>query len=224
MNPRAAALEKFIADLATIPSDVAGPHATNPWRDTCPVMDAVPEAPRGRRERLAAHLGSPDIQVILLGEAAGYQGCRYSGMTFTSERLLLEGAIPGIPAPVFRLTHRPRPFSEPSATIVWGALKDLGLERRVALWNAFPFHPHKPGEVLSNRTPTRAELQFGAGILRRLLDEVLPPGVRLVAVGGKAAETLRGLGFAIPEGYAIRHPAMGGANEFREGMAALFGR
>lgn len=216
---------QFVENLATYTPEgtgLAGPWF-NPWRETCEVMDLVPDAPLGRRARLTAHLSSPEIRVLLCGEAPGYQGARVSGIPFTSERLLLEQAIPGMPALTSRLTRRNRPYSEPSATIMWGILSDLGLERQVALTNAFPFHPHHPGEPFTNRTPNAAELAFGAKILTQLL-EVLPKGIRLIPVGGKAAGTLRKLGFEIPEGVALRHPSMGGATEFRKGMTALFGK
>ena len=34
------------------------------------------------------------------------------------------------------------------------ALATLGLEAETVLWNVVPAHPHRPGEPLSNRTPT----------------------------------------------------------------------
>jgi uracil-DNA glycosylase len=218
-DPRTKPLDGFLADLAQL--TMAG--CFNPWRETCPELDCRPkEAVAGRVARLRAHFGNPGIQVLLVGEAPGYQGARYSGLAFTSERLLLEGGIPGVPRPQVRLTLRPRPFSEPSATILWGAFRDLGIHERVALWNAFPLHPFKPGDPLSNRTPTRGELEVGGPFVRRLLEEVLPKGVRLVAIGEKAASTLRGLGFTVPSDHCLRHPANGGATAFRQGIARLF--
>ena len=34
---------------------------------------------------------------LLIGEASGYQGCRISGIPFTSERLIMEGVVPRLP-------------------------------------------------------------------------------------------------------------------------------
>ena len=195
--PTPAALQ-FVNDLAAITTEQAGLQPGtyfNPWRETCPHMDLGANAPERRKQRLAAHLSNPSLTVLLCGEAPGYQGCRFSGMAFTSERLLMEGAIPGITALQDRLTKRKLPYSEPSATIVWGTLWALGLEQKVALWNAFPFHPMKHDEPLSNRTPTPTELKFGATILSTLLTEVLP-GVRLIAIGAKASETVTS--FSVP--------------------------
>jgi len=178
-------------------------------------LDAHPNAPQQRRKRLAQHLDNEQAKLLLIGEASGYQGCRYSGMTFTSERLLLEGAIPRIAPPAKRLTQRKLPFSEPSATIVWGTLQALGLAEQVILWNAFPWHPMKGEEPHSNRTPSQQELSDGLPVLEMLLDHY--QGIVIIAVGKKAAHTLTTLG--IKPACEVRHPAMGGANKFREGMA-----
>src|SRR5690606_6746390 len=113
------------------------------------------------RERLAQHL-SCNPAWILVGEAPGYQGCRHTGVAFTSERLLLEGAIPRVSQAIERLTDRRLPFSEPSATIVWKALYALGIAERTIMWNALQLHPVGAAGDWSNRTPIDAELQHGA--------------------------------------------------------------
>ncbi|MFO1402520.1 MAG: uracil-DNA glycosylase [Steroidobacteraceae bacterium] len=187
----------------------------NPWCERDALTDADPAAPAARRARLRAHLDC-DPLLLLLGEAAGYQGCHVSGIPFTSERLLLEGAIPRVAAPHGRLSTRARPWSEPSATIVWEALHALGLAERTILWNAFPWHPHRPGEPHSNRTPTAAEVALGRPALGALLAAF--PRVRVVALGRKAESLLAGLGRVE---LALRHPAMGGAERFRAGLRAF---
>lgn len=187
----------------------------NPWREHDAGTDADGGAPAARRARLRAHLDC-DPLLLLLGEAAGYQGCHVSGIAFTSERLLLAGAIPRVAAPTARLSTRPTPWSEPSATIVWGALHELGLAERAILWNAFPWHPHRPGTPQSNRTPTRTEVALGRPVLDALLQAY--PRTHVVAVGRKAEALLGGRAGVCA---ALRHPAMGGAEEFRAGLRAL---
>ncbi len=212
-------LDGFLRDLSLL--RVEG--CFNPWGQACPDMDLDPAgAPDARLARLRAHFERTGIQVVLVGEAPGYQGCRYSGMAFTSERLLLEGVIPGVPRLSGRITRRERPWSEPSATILWDSFRSLGIHNQVALWNAFPIHPHKPDEPLSNRTPTRSELEIGGTFVVRLLKEVLPKGAMLVAVGEKAASTLRSFGLEVSSDHCLRHPANGGATKFRDGLAKLF--
>jgi uracil-DNA glycosylase len=191
------------------------PGTFNPWFDTC-THDLHPDAAAGRRERLLCHLQCPDPRLLLIGEAAGYQGCRYSGIPFTSERLLLEQAIPRMPdLGGRRLTDRNRPFSEPSASIVWGTLQALGMADRTLLWNVFPWHPHGERDW-SNRRPTAAEIRAGLPVLEAFLS--LFQGASIVAVGRIATDMLQRLGMdAVP----VRHPAYGGAGAFREGLQQL---
>ncbi|WP_018234275.1 uracil-DNA glycosylase [Thioalkalivibrio thiocyanodenitrificans] len=188
----------------------------NPWRDRCFDFDLCEAAPRQRLDRLKRHLECKHPTRILLGEAPGYQGCRYSGVAFTSERLLVEGVIPRI-EPTPRITSRERPFSEPSATIIWGILEELGVAHETLLWNAFPWHPHGPGASLTNRTPSIKELRMGVGALEALLAHF--QGVQVLALGRSAEKTLRMLG--VSPKAALRHPSMGGAQRFREGLRDL---
>ena len=197
----------------TLPSNMHG--LFNPWRDQCP-HDADGNGPAEKLERLAMHLDCKP-QFILAGEAPGYQGCRYSGIAFTSERLLGEGAIPRIPALGSRLSTRRLPFSEPSATIVWKTLYRLGIAESTILWNAMQLHPHRPDNLWSNRTPTPEEIKLGKPALQMLADNF--PNARIVAVGKKAEGLLREMG--IPIAGAVRHPANGGAKEFAAGLEEL---
>lgn len=193
------------------------PDVFNPWRRSDPATDVAADATAGRLSRLAAHL-SLRARFVLVGEAAGYQGCKVSGIPFTSERLLLEGAIPRIEAPADRLTTRPRPWSEPSATTVWKTLHAQGIAGDTVLWNAYPWHPHKPGNLHSNRTPTRTERLAGVPVLERFL--ALFPGAQVFAVGRNAQASLGELGI---EATPLRHPSMGGAMEFARQLRAATG-
>jgi uracil-DNA glycosylase len=191
-------------------------HVYNPWADAdamdLPVAAAGPQA---RLARLRAHF-DVDARLILVGEASGYQGCHFSGMAFTNEKLLLAGRIPRVRIEE-RITSRPLPWCEPSATVVWGALHSHGLAERTVLWNSYAWHPHKPGNPYSNRTPTRRELESGKAVLDAVLDHF--SDALVVAVGQVSGRTLRALGRE--PAAVLRHPAMGGATEFRAGLAAL---
>lgn len=184
----------------------------NPWREECPRATAE-NSPAQKLARLAAHLDC-EPTFILCGEAPGYQGCRYSGIAFTSERLLLKGAIPRIPAVTHRLSIRPRPFSEQSATIVWKTLYRLGIAEQTILWNALQMHPYKEGNIWSNRTPKSAEIKLGQPALNMLVERF--PHAKIIAVGKKAAGLLDDMG--IQTAGTIRHPANGGAPEFAMGL------
>jgi len=199
--------------VETLPSGRVG--LFNPWRDRCP-HDAAGNDPADKLSRLALHLDC-DPEFILAGEAPGYQGCRYSGIAFTSERLLGEGSIPRIPALTGRLSTRKLPFSEPSATIVWKTLYRLGIERRTILWNAMQLHPHRLDNLWSNRTPTPEEISLGEPALRILIETF--PAAKIIAVGKKSEGLLYEMG--IPIAGAVRHPANGGATKFAAGLKGL---
>lgn len=195
-----------------LPSD--RPGLFHPYVTPC-VHDAPGNTPARKLERLAAHLAC-EPSLILVGEAPGYQGCRTSGVAFTSERLLMEGAIPRILQEPARLSTRRLPFSEPSATIVWRVLYELGLAEHVVLWNAVQLHPHR-GDPWTNRTPTDAELELGRDAIGLLVEAF--PAAQVIAIGRKAEATLQGMGITVAG--AVRHPANGGATKFRGGLRAL---
>jgi hypothetical protein len=180
----------------------------NQYADAGP--DDVPGAPGMRLANLRAYLAERiEADVVCLGEAGGYQGMRWSGIAFTSERDLGRWGEP------YRPTCAARRWSEPSGTIVHRVLEELAAERRVVLWNTVPTHPHHPGRPLSNRRPTPGEIAAGAPVAMRLIELVQP---RMVVAVGRVAESI------LPAGTAyVRHPANAGGPAFREGMRAILG-
>ena len=178
----------------------------NQFRQVGP--DDLPDAPSIRLNNLRHYLEErTDADVLAVGEAAGYQGMRWSGIAFTSEFDLLRWG-----EPYRRSSGRARPWKEPSGTIVHGVLDDLGAERRVVLWNTVPAHPHLAGSPLSNRRPTREEIAAGTRFVERLY-AILAPRL-LVGVGRIACA-------ALPAAHYVRHPAQSGATAFRSGMREL---
>jgi uracil-DNA glycosylase family 4 len=152
------------------------------------------EGPRAAllRERLVRYLAARRAaSVLLVGEAPGYRGARVSGIPFMSERQLT-GAGPG----------------EATATIVQRALRELGLEGDVLLWNVVPTHP---GTETSNRRPRREEIECGLRFVR-----ALARGRRVLPVGRVAA--------AHVDGPYVRHPSHGGAQAFRSGLLEFLAR
>lgn len=208
--------KEAIRQFITAVSGPRLPGMFNPWGESCPT-ETEKDGHLARRRRLEIHMDRAP-RVVIIGEAPGYQGCRYSGIAFTSERLLHQGSVPGMGI-VPRITARPRPWSEPSATIVWEALYQLGLAEESVMFNAVPWHPMGEGGPHSNRTPTSAEVEAGAPFLQQFL--AVYPGVPVVALGKTAAGLLERIGV---QASTVRHPANGGATKFREGMSALFAR
>ena len=195
-------MERLLAELTRLRIGAT----FNQYADAGP--DDVPGAAAIRLENLRAYLAErPGADVVCLGEAGGYQGMRWSGIAFTSERDLQRWGAP------YRTTCAARTWSEPSGTIVHKVLAELGAEDRVILWNTVPTHPHRPGEPLSNRRPTIAEIEAGAPLAMRLVELVRP---RTVVAVGRIAESV------LPAGTAyVRHPANAGGPAFREGMRAI---
>ncbi len=198
---KAAAINALLADLAR----AAIGSTFNQFRERG--ADDVPDAPAIRIANLRSYLAERQgADILAVGEAAGYQGMRWSGIAFTSEFDLLRWGDP-----YRRSSRRPRPWKEPSGTIVHGVLEELGAERRVILWNTVPTHPHLAGKPLSNRRPTREEIAAGRVLVERLV-EIVQPRI-LVGVGRIACA-------ALPEAQYVRHPAQSGATAFRLGMRA----
>ena len=194
------------------------PHVFNPWLDTDTTWDISSNAAKVRQDRLRLHLDNPMAKYCLIGEAPGYQGCRMSGCAFTSERLIYEGAIPRLERySRERMSTRGKPFTEPSATVVWNAVQELGIAKEIILWNAFAWHP-MGDRALSNRTPDNKEFKAGLPILEEFLSLIasINKNIMLIAVGQNAKTTLSRLGVSLDG--SLRHPAYGGAREFRRGL------
>lgn len=157
-------------------------------------------------------------QILLVGEAPSYQGCRLTGVPFCSEFILLDGIkeidIFGESKGYRKTGEFERVRKEPSATIVWGLLARL--ESIPLLWNAFPFHPFKAKNAWSNRPPTSVELKIGENYLEGII-QIFDINL-IVALGNKAALTLRNMDYPHKK---VRHPSQGGKNDFITGISEI---
>jgi len=206
----------------------------NPWWEADEQNDVGPNAPAIRRNQLRAYLQKRfrKAHIAVIGEAVGYRGGHFSGIPMTSERLLLgRSKTVRLKSNDFfsdinpRRTSKPEKcpdgFSEPTATIVWGALLRLGLRPdEFVLWNAFPWHSFDPRHgMLSNRMPNKSEQAAGLQVLKAFLE--LFQCEQVVALGKIAAAQLEKLNV---DARGIRHPASGGAKLFRQQIAELVQR
>lgn len=203
---------KLIEQIAAFSS----PNVFNPWRDTDPLDRSPRDAAMLRRTRLAQHFDCQP-EYLLIGEAPGYQGCHFAGVAFTNERLLMDGVVPRASIGCERITTRDKPWSEPSASIVWAHLHALGIADKTVMWNAFAWHPHKPDEPMSNRAPTSEELWRGKPILTAVVEHFR--GAKVIAVGRVAQKALAAC--YVRWSGCVRHPSMGGANQFRSELSAI---
>lgn len=108
-------------------------------------------------------------------------------------------------------TQQKAGFNEPTATVVWNEIITNNLDPNdVILWNIFPFHPHKAGNLLSNRAPKEPEKEEGLAYIKMLQE--LCPAADLIAVGNRAEKTLQK--YNIPN-QKVPHLSMGGVTKFR---------
>jgi hypothetical protein len=201
-----------------------GRDVFNPWFEWDGAYDIGPEAPVIRRTHLEQYLTErKQASCLLVGEALGYQGGRFTGIPMTSERILLNKTVHKgiqahhvlrgiVPKRTSQTIIKRNGFVEPTATIIWEQVIRSGVDTRALIfWNAFPWHPYNPIlGLLSNRTPTHKEIEAGKAALLTLLASI---SVRkIIAVGEKAYHQLNAMGLEISK---VRHPSHGGAALFR---------
>ena len=148
-------MEELIQKLCTYHR----PGVFNPWSEYDESCDLGPDAPAIRCQQLRDYLAPrlSKARIVLVAEAAGYQGCRFTGIPITCERMLLNqhkqigsaiilghrGQRTSRPDSPY-MTSRPqreKGMNEPTDTYVWGAVVDNGLDPRdVLLWNLSLIH------------------------------------------------------------------------------------
>jgi uracil-DNA glycosylase len=202
-------MDMLFTDLARAP---VAADATNQYAEDGPPGNAI----RRANLRLALEQALQRWPALLLvGEAPGYNGARRTGVPFTSEKLLLQGIEPpglfGAQRGFCLASDDGRISAEQTATLVWREV--CALELVIVGWNAYPFHPHRPGEPRSNRTPRAAEVRQGQPFLAHVC--ALFAGAPVVAMGNTAARALMLLSV---EHIKVRHPAQGGARLFAAGL------
>lgn len=178
-----------------------------------PALDR-PDGAAVRRRNLRLYLETyASASYVLVGEAAGYAGCRFSGIPFTGEAQIVgPECLPWARGLGFEQSSAGDLWRERSGEMVWAAFDG---RRDCVLWNAFPWHPH--GEtLLSNRKPKRGELEQATGVLRCFL--ALLAHAEVYAIGRVSQDALGRLGVRAPY---IRHPSHGGKSAFERGVRAL---
>jgi hypothetical protein len=175
-------------------------HESNPDAD-------LPDGHLIRQENFRNYLNSFDREppLLVLGEAAGPWGCRFSGVPFTSEEQICSQDFPFSGK---QSSQRASPHRENTAKIFWTAMQSF--HPNFFVWNCVPFHPHLLEDSLSVRSPSGEELIRFYPLLKALLSLLHP--WRVVAVGRKAEQALRNLEYPC---IYVRHPSHGGATEFR---------
>lgn len=147
--------------------------------------------------------------VLIVGEAPGFHGCKFSGIPFTSEYILFTN--PFFKNLNFQFISSVDLKKENSATIVWDEIDKS--DNKPLIWNIYPFHPYRPENVSKNRTPHYNELIFGKKYVKELIEIF---GIKKIGAIGRLAESMiSDLGI---EYEYIRHPSYGGKSKFIEGL------
>lgn len=204
-------IDAFVERLATSP---AGQHSVNQFDYSRP-SNAI------RRRNLALYLNQLAERrptVLLVGEAPGFRGMRITGVPFTNAVILrqgvehfgLFGSAHGYEVP----DEYPVVAAEPTATVMWRTLVELDF--LPVLWSAYPLHPHRPGDPLSNRTPSTTEAAEWSWSWMALNDLFAIRTV--IAVGNVAHNSIARSGLSVPR---VRHPAHGGRDKFTRGLQEL---
>jgi hypothetical protein len=178
-----------------------------------------PEADAIRTHNLRAYLTAlleRGSDVLLCGEAPGFFGATYSGISFSSEREIAAGDFPFADCRLLPgAQNGTRPLmKESSALYIWRAMARMKVP--AVLWNSLQNHPFPPGHPTKNRTPRPDEILLGQESLQCMLDLVQPR--MIVAIGRTGQNALAHLGLDVPY---VRHPANAGSTQMMEMLEEL---
>lgn len=196
--------------------DTTDRNLFNPYTDICPVYDNKMSIEYRKLNLFNYLVALPQMtEGILIGEAPGHHGCRKTGLAFTDERSYdrVKKYVGFYPL----IATNDGEHKETSALHVWNTIDELG--KPLFLWNIVPFHPYESeDDQLTNRKPTKQEVQDAGKITRMLLDSV--DFDNIVAIGRVAEKQLNDMGYDVTY---VRHPSYGGSTKFREGILEIFG-
>ncbi|MBB5411037.1 hypothetical protein HDG34_004994 [Paraburkholderia sp. HC6.4b] len=206
-----------IEELIEMIVDVNLDNVFNPYTDVCPLHDDA-SSPTVRRDNLMAFMRAVEnrgTESIWFGRDLGYRGGRRTGLALTDEGNLT-ALVRTYGCRSVRKATSTGAVAERTATEIWKMIE--ALPSAPFLWNAFPFHPHKPDEPMTNRCFNAAELKATRHILDGVLSWLKPCTV--IGLGNDAVRVLDTLGV---KAQYIRHPSYGGQADFMRGVCEIFG-
>ncbi|MDF4194206.1 uracil-DNA glycosylase, partial [Bacillus amyloliquefaciens] len=210
-------IDKLIKELKAY--NTKNKSVFNPWTDFDSNCDFSSSAPKIRENNLKEYLNflksRRKVKLIIVAEAMGYKGGKFTGIPLTSERLLLNKhryvKVGGFTKSNFHQTSiKSNGFSEPTSTILWDLINSNNINiDEFLLWNIFPFHPYKRYNKCSNRTPLSSEIEEGGYYLKLILK--IWPQVSIVGIGKKSQNYLTRHRI---EHHQVTHPANGRKAQF----------
>jgi hypothetical protein len=207
-------------EIFTIPST---PLLFNPYNSPKDEL-SIQKGDEIRKENLRKYLEcfKKKPSYLVVAEAPGPWGCRFSGVPLTTEEQLCLDKFP-FEGKQSSKGGGPQPRGDsrrgPTAKTFWKVMKPF--HPTFLAWDAIPFHPHDEGQLLSIRRPKTGELKdpATAGLLRTV-HSVLKP-VTVVAVGRKAEHALKYINVPQESIKPVWHPARR-TREFTEGIKRIF--
>ena len=157
------------------------------------------------------------VRYLFVGEAPGYRGCKLTGISFTSEHILLTNPYSSVilgKDKGYKSTNVEKMNKERTATLFWKEV--VKIDSAPLLWNAFPFSPFVSGELNSNRAPNKDEIKIGVKLLKDLIEIYKPK--KIISVGNKASSALELLNI---RHSTIVHPSFDIKQQFKLQVARL---
>lgn len=192
----------------------------NPYKDVDSQLDK-PNAAEIRRENLKAYVqncfsNNSETTFLIIGEAPGPRGCRFSGIPFTNEAQLLEGHLYFTGQ---QSSKREEPYCAPASKIFWRVMFPYLVQgKSFFMWNCVPFHPHKKDKPLSVRNPTAKEILDCSMGLLELIEAI--HSSHIIAIGRKAEQAISLIKVKSTI-HPVRHPSRGGATLFEKQIKAV---
>lgn len=171
----------------------------------------IPGAHDVRKENLRVYFESfkEKPEILILAEAPGPWGCRFSGVPLTSERQLsfqkiskkskdrnfpFPGKISSSPDrdPTLNYKRHRTPYASKTSAIFWNIM--VRHHQKFLAWNTLPFHPHNYLNILSFRSPPGdPEIEYYSNLFLKNVVTIFKPRYFL-PLGKTARKALSYLG------------------------------
>lgn len=152
----------------------------NQYNQSHPHIDK-PNAHMIRRKNLLRYVRQlqQPIRNMFIGIAPGYAGCRFSGIPFTSEHKLIGNNKADFFDAGYEISSNVALKPEMTATKLWTILDEVDsrILSRTFMWNLIPYHPHEGDDPLTNRDPSKEEIEDFKEICQKIVEMLKPKNI-----------------------------------------------